>query len=178
MTDRTQRTYPDEPAGPFPRPPVDFSDSEGRAIEVRTADATTFDALVEMYLGFDPGDRAQGIPPVEEDQIREWLETLFDRDSLAVVAWHDDSAVGHAVLVSDDEGEYELAVFVLGDYQDAGIGTRLLEGLLGLGQREGAGRVWLTVERWNEAAIALYRKLGFETTGAESFELEMSIRLH
>ena len=37
--------------------------------------------------------------------------------------------------------------------------------------------MWLTVERWNGAAVSLYRSLGFETTGAESFELEMALRL-
>ena len=37
--------------------------------------------------------------------------------------------------------------------------------------------MWLTVERWNDPAIALYRKVGFETTNTESFEIEMSIRL-
>jgi len=37
--------------------------------------------------------------------------------------------------------------------------------------------VWLTVERWNHAAISLYEKVGFETTGVESFDLEMAIRI-
>jgi len=37
--------------------------------------------------------------------------------------------------------------------------------------------VWLTVERWNRAAVALYEDVGFERSGTESFELEMSLRL-
>ncbi|MFB6087860.1 MAG: N-acetyltransferase family protein [Haloarculaceae archaeon] len=173
----TDRIYPEEPAGSFPAPPLSVTDGEGRTIEIRTVDAGAYEDLVEMYRDFDPADRAQGIPPVSEDAIRDWLEALLDQGSYNVVALHEGSPVGHAILVPDDTGAYELAVFVLHDYQNAGIGTHLLEALLGRGQEAGVERVWLTVERWNEPAIALYKKLGFETCDAESFELEMSIRL-
>jgi ribosomal protein S18 acetylase RimI-like enzyme len=37
--------------------------------------------------------------------------------------------------------------------------------------------VWLTVERWNRPAVNLYEETGFETSDAESFELEMTVRL-
>ncbi|PSP85886.1 hypothetical protein BRC83_01995 [Halobacteriales archaeon QS_1_68_17] len=57
------------------------------------------------------------------------------------------------------------------------IGTVLLEQLLGLAAETGVERVWLTVERWNEPAIALYEKVGFEVSDAQSFEMEMAIRL-
>jgi ribosomal protein S18 acetylase RimI-like enzyme len=173
----TDRTYPDEPVDSFPEPPDSFTDGEGRTIGIEPADADDFEALVDMYVDFDPADRAQGIPPVDEEPIREWLDALFVEGALNVVARHDGRVVGHALLMPDGHGAYELAVFVLHDYQGAGIGTELLKELLGHGQAEGVEQVWLTVERWNDPAIALYRKLGFETSDAESFELEMSIRL-
>ena len=173
----TGRTYPDETVDSFPKPPLSFSDGDDREIRVEPSGVDDFDALVEMYDDFDPADRAQGIPPVNEDAIREWLDTLLAEGSLNVVAVHGGRVIGHAILVADQEEAYELAVFVLHDYQGAGIGTTLLEGLLGHGVSEDVERVWLTVERWNEPAIALYKKLGFETSNAESFELEMSIRL-
>jgi len=66
---------------------------------------------------------------------------------------------------------------VLQAYQGAGIGTALVETLLGHGQAEGIDHVWLTVERWNDPAISLYEKVGFEISSAESFEIEMAIRL-
>ncbi|PSQ00944.1 GNAT family N-acetyltransferase [Halobacteriales archaeon QS_4_69_31] len=173
----TDRVYPDEPVGAFPRPPLSFTDGEGRAVEVRESGREDYEALVGMYEAFDPADRAQGIPPVAESAIREWLDNLLAMESLNVVATNEGEPVGHAILVPDDQGEYELAVFVLHEYQNAGIGTELLETLLGYGQERGVEKVWLSVERWNEPAIALYRKLGFETSDAESFELEMTIRL-
>jgi len=178
-----ERVYPDEVAGTFSEPPVSFTDGEGRDLEVRafeTVDdeAAAVDALVAMYDDFDPSDRAQGVPPVGEDRVRDWLDTLLEQDGFDVVAWHDDEVAGHATLVPDDGETYELAIFVHQTYQGAGIGTRLIEALLGHAQANGAELVWLSVERWNRPAVALYEKVGFETASAESFEMEMAIRLN
>jgi GNAT superfamily N-acetyltransferase len=183
------RQYPDEPAGPFPSPPTTVEDREGRSVEIRAPDdfaATALDDVVEMYVAFDPTDRAQGIPPTGEDRIRNWLETIGD-DSVNVVARHGEDVVAHAMLVPDapdidaiehnSDIEWELAIFVLQAYQRAGIGTTLLENLLGHAADIGIDRVWLTVERWNNPAIALYERVGFESTGTESFEQEMAIHL-
>ncbi|ESP87519.1 GNAT family N-acetyltransferase [Candidatus Halobonum tyrrellensis] len=174
----SERVYPDEPTGRFPEPPVRFEDAEGRDIEVRayTGDEAEFEALVAMYEAFDPTDRAQGIPPNGESAVRSWLETILGGDCRNVVAWDGDDAAGHATLVRDD-GSFELAIFVLQAYQGAGIGTRLIEALLAHGAATGVEKVWLTVERWNRPAVALYKNVGFETSDAESFELEMTARL-
>jgi len=171
------RQYPDEPAGEFPRPPATATDQDGREIEIRAAGAKQEDELIDMYRDFHPEDRAQGIPPIREEPLRDWLDVLLEADCLNVVAFHGDDAVGHATLVPDERDEYELAIFVLRPYQGAGIGTRLVEHLLGHAQAAGIERVWLTVERWNDPAIALYEKVGFETTSSESFEMEMAIRV-
>ncbi|CCQ36289.1 GNAT family acetyltransferase [Natronomonas moolapensis 8.8.11] len=170
------REYPDDVAGPYEAPPYEFEDREGRVIEVERYD-DGIEPLLEMYAAFDPEDRAQGIPPTNEDQIRTWLETLVEADALNVIAWHGEAPIGHAMLVPDDGGSFELAIFVLREYQNAGIGTGLIEGLLGAGREDGVERVWLSVERWNKPAITLYRKVGFRPTDDGSFELEMSARL-
>ena len=177
------RPYPDAVAGPYDPPPHPFEDKEGRELTVRRygdPEAPVDDeheALVEMYVAFDPEDRAQGIPPVRTDAIEEWLDALFCDDCLNVLAHHGDEPVGHATLVPDRGDTYELAIFVLHTHQGAGIGTTLIEHLLGHAQEQGIGKVWLTVERWNDPAISLYEKVGFELSSSESFELEMAIRL-
>jgi RimJ/RimL family protein N-acetyltransferase len=170
------RRYPDEPIAPPESPPVAFTDREGRDVEIRAYDADV-EALVDMYVDYDPADRAQGIPPSGEESIRQWLDSILAEECVNVVAWHGDRAVGHAMLVPDRQGTYELAIFVQNEHQEAGIGTRLMEALLGRGHEEGVDRVWLTVERWNAAAINLYEKLGFEASDPEGFELEMAARL-
>ncbi|MGM0606026.1 MAG: N-acetyltransferase family protein, partial [Halobacteriota archaeon] len=173
-----ERRYPETVSGPFESPPCRFEDRVGRSIRIEPYEGSdaAFETLVEMYRQFDPADRAQGIPPGREPRIREWLETILADDCLNVIAWDGDTAAGHATLVPDADA-FELAIFVLQDYQQAGIGTRLIEALLGHGADNGVSKVWLTVERWNRAAVALYKKVGFEISNAESFELEMAIRL-
>lgn len=174
MTDR----FPDETAAEFSRPPATVTDREDREIRIRVADDDDdIEPLVEMYLEFNPEDRAQGIPPVREDPIRTWLDNLFGDGCLNLVALHEDEPIGHATLVPDVDDTYELAIFVLSEYQGAGNGTALLERLLGYAQEQGVERVWLSVERWNDPAIALYKKVGFEMSSTESFELEMGIRI-
>lgn len=169
---------PDDPADDeFPTPPRSVEDAGGRAIDYREGEAADREAVVAMYGAFDSADRAQGIPPSQEPGIRDWLETITSAGSLTMVAEHEGDVVGHGMLVPDGEGAYELALFVLQDYQGAGIGTELLRTLLGLGRKRGVERVWLSVERWNDAAIAVYEKVGFERTGSASFEIEMAREL-
>ncbi len=152
-----------------------MDDAEGRRITFEVVEDADTEPIVEMYVAFDPADRAQGIPPSQEDRIRSWLDTLLE-EGLNVLAWDDEDVVGHAVLMPDDDG-WELAIFVNQPYQGAGIGTELIQTLLGYGAEEGVDRVWLTVERWNRPAIALYKSVGFEPSDAESFEMEMSLLL-
>ena len=175
----SDRRYPEAVADAFPAPPTEFTDREDRTVEVRVYDGSgdDYESLVEMYDSFDPADRAQGIPPGGEKRIREWLDAILADDCHNVIAWCDDDVAGHATLVPDGDA-YELAIFVHQTYQRAGIGTHLIRGLLGYGQAEGIQKVWLTVERWNRAAVSLYKKIGFETSNAESFELEMGLRLN
>ncbi|WP_049979892.1 GNAT family N-acetyltransferase [Halolamina rubra] len=173
--------YPDDQAGGFPSPPRTVEDAEGRTIELRVYDGSDADreALQAMYEAFDPADRAQGIPPSRPSKLRGWLDRILSEDCFNVFAWDGDDVVGHVTLVPENgtESPYELAIFVLQSHQGAGIGTALIETTLGYGADQGISQVWLTVERWNRAAVGLYEKIGFETTDAESFELEMAIRL-
>lgn len=175
----SERWFPNEPTGSFPTPPDSLDDREGRVIDIRRYDDQAGDreALVEMYVEFDPGDRAQGIPPVAESDIQDWLELVLTPDAVNVLAWHENSVVGHGMLVPGGDEGYELAIFVHQAYQGAGIGSRLIRCLLGAGATAGVKRVWLTVERWNTVAIDLYKAVGFEIADTEGFELEMTLRL-
>ena len=159
----------------FPTPPYEFEDGEGRTIEIREYDGER-DALMSMYEKFDPGDRAQGIPPVRGDALERWLDSILK--GVNAVAWDGDDAVGHATLVEDEGMDaYELAIFVFQSHQCAGIGSRLIRSVLALAYERGVRDVWLSVERWNRAAVRLYNGVGFEKTRREGFEIEMATRL-
>jgi ribosomal protein S18 acetylase RimI-like enzyme len=160
-------------------PPLRFRDAEGREIALRRYGegpvADELAALVAMYLAYDSSDRTLGIPPVTAERIREWqAHMLADH---CVLAWHGDRVVGQASLVADRDGTHELAIFLDGDYQGAGIGTRLTETLLSHGRERGVNDVWLLVERDNTPAIRLYREVGFVVTEDDGYDLEMSLSM-
>lgn len=164
------------PTDRFPTPPETFRDGEDRRVEIRASNPRDFDDLATMYDGFDASNRAQGIPPGDDRRRREWLDTLLD-DGMNVAAWHDDTPVGHAVLVPIDDAKAELAIFVAPDYQLAGIGSRLLRTLLGHGRTRGVERVWLTVGRTNRVANNLYQSVGFHTVnGGAEREMELDLQ--
>lgn len=159
--------------GSFPVPPRSFEDGTGRTVVLEATDDAA-DALATMYADFAETDRSQGLPPRAETRVEEWVRGLLD-DGINVVARHDDRVVGHAVLVPFD-GMAELAIFVHPDYQQVGVGSRLIRALLGEGERAGVGTVWLCVERANTVAVNLYRSVGFERT-VDGIEIEMELPL-
>lgn len=174
--------------GSFPRPdaarsrrgpPVDFEDGDGREIALRAFGdgplSDERDALLDMYLDYDPAERSLGIPPVREDKLRTWLDRLLE--GYCVLAWHDERPVGQAVLLEDGHGNHELAVFIHQDYHHAGIGTRLVETLLAYGKRRGVEDVWLLVEGENRPARNLYEDVGFTITDDRNHAVVMALSL-
>jgi len=154
----------------FPRPPDQFTDATGRTVAIEAYDGDA-GPLVAMYRTFDDDSRSQGIPPRTESQRREWVETLL-AEGLNVVVRHDGELVGHAVLMPSN-GTAELAIFVRPAYQSAGIGTRLIEVLLGHGQANDIDHVWLSVAQTNRVAMKLYHGVGFDTRLIDRAEQEM-----
>ena len=59
-------------------------------------------------------------------------------------------------------------VLVLAGFRDQGLGTALVEESERLIHEAGAGHSTLEVEKVNEAAIRLYKRLGYLTTGETS----------
>lgn len=167
---------PEVSVSKFPSPPFEFDDGEQRSIEVRPVEGDDVDGLYEMYLEFDPRDRAQGVPPAREEPLRDWLDIVLE--GINVAAWHSGGAAGHATLIHDEDADaHELAIFVLQSYQGAGVGSKLIQGAFSEGYERGVREVWLTVERWNRSAIGLYRKTGLQEVGGSGLEIEMAAKL-
>ena len=98
------------------------------------------------------------------DFMRSQLGLPDSRTNL-VAELHGD-LVGHAaLLVVADEG-HVTSVAVAPDQQRMGIGRVLLAALCSDAEHRGLGAMTLEVRVSNAAAIALYRRLGFERTGA------------
>jgi ribosomal protein S18 acetylase RimI-like enzyme len=157
------------------RPVPTVEDDRGREVQFLPYQERDFDALVRLYRVFDPNQRSQGVPPVGEQDIREWLGQVLDGPS--VLAWDGGQVVGHVLFLPDDEGEHELAIFVHQEYQRAGIGSALLETGLEYARGQGVTTVWVSVARGNRAAQRLCRGAGFRFDEPSGLTFRMSRRL-
>lgn len=160
-------------------PPFTFTDGAGREIAIRPYGATEgvdeYEALVDMYLDFDPDYRSLGIPPTDERRIRAWLDVILSDH--CVLAWHDGRPIGQAVLVHDEGDSYELAIFLHQDYHGVGVGSELLPAMLSYGKAHGVEHVWLLVEWDNRLAVNLYNDVGFAVVDEDGYDVEMALTL-
>lgn len=157
----------------FPRPPISFSDSEGRQITIKSYVGSP-EPLLGMYEAFEEPVR-RGLPPQTEADRKNWLDVLLT-EGINVVARYDWGVVGHATLVPQN-GSSELLIFVRPDKQSQGIGTQLLQGLLGFGQANGIEHVWLSVTCDNLPLIRLCTGLGFAPPPSAEVEFKLEREL-
>jgi ribosomal protein S18 acetylase RimI-like enzyme len=153
-------------------PPFTHTDTERREIEVRRYQQSDFDDLVTMYDTFASDQRTQGTPPLKTDDIRAWLSDILD--GVNAVAICENQLIGHVSFVPDEAGRHELAIFVHQNYQQAGIGSRLLAGGLGLAKQQGVDYVWLSVEKSKRYQQRFYNCAGFTTDGPMGIAYRMS----
>jgi len=139
-----------------------FVDREGVPWSVVPADDSDIDALVGMYDDFDPGQRAQGLPPRNRGRIEKWLRDVFE-EGCHFVARSPDRIVGHAFYAPTADPEPEFAVFVHQSVQNRGIGTELGRHVVATSGAADREALTLVVDRHNRAARAVYERLGFET---------------
>jgi len=78
-----------------------------------------------------------------------------------VVGWCDITSLHQPVFAHSGT----LGIGVLADYRGQGIGEDLMRAALNKAKARGLTRIELTVREHNKAAIALYKKLGFEIEG-------------
>ena len=69
--------------------------------------------------------------------------------------------VGWAYAEHATSGQASLGMGIVDGYRSAGLGTRLLTGVIDWARRQGAHKVVLEVWPHNTRAIGLYEKLGF-----------------
>lgn len=95
----------------------------------------------------------------------QWQRELADGQRPGLGLWREGRlvAMGCAWLIVDEL--HITLVAVAPAHRRQGLAQRVLGELLQLGRRRGAARATLEVASSNQAALALYRVLGFETQG-------------
>lgn len=153
-------------------PPTTVTDAHNQSIEIRSYTDDDYGSLVSMYGEFDQSQRAQGVPPLATEEIREWLTDILG--GVNVVACHEGRIIGHVSFVKDGTGRHELAIFVHQDYQQAGVGSRLMAAGLGHARENDVCYVWLSVERTKRYQQRFYNRAGFSAVNPFGLEMRMS----
>ena len=94
------------------------------------------------------------------------LKLLLRDGNFALVAMEGEVVVGYVGVLLIPPDEFEITnVAVHPDFRRRGVGEALMRALSEKVFAEGQARISLEVRASNEAAIALYRKLGFSSCG-------------
>ncbi len=136
-------------------------------VEVRTATVDDLDAVVELYAAVAEEGRWIGAEaPVDKVERRARFESSIRRDDAEFfVATDDDRIVGELGIEVAGYGVAEFGMMVAADARGRGVGSGLLSAAIEWARGAGAHKVGLQVWPHNEAAIALYRKFGFDEEG-------------
>jgi ribosomal-protein-alanine N-acetyltransferase len=94
-----------------------------------------------------------------------WSELAQYETRHYVAAWDGTDLQGYAGLTAYGEEAWVQTIGVAPSYQRQGVGTALLEDLLGEARRRDAETIALEVRADNAPAQALYERHGFSTAG-------------
>ena len=135
-------------------------------VVIRRSTAEDFEAWLELFQEVADEGRWIGREGLlDRAELRQVFErTLTTDDGHTFIAERDGAVVG-ALFVTLQSGLAELGMMVRRDERGRGIGSALMASCLRWCRDRHAHKVALTVWPHNEAAIALYRSLGFAVEG-------------
>ncbi len=106
-------------------------------------------------------------PPFEK--VAGFQKSIIDKDGSAYYAIHNDQVVGWCDVFPLDNPRQKhrgyLGMGLLPEYRGKGLGTQLMTAVLAHAKKSGLEKVELHVYTTNIAAIALYKRCGFEEEG-------------
>jgi len=144
------------------RVPHAFLNKRNEPILVAPLDERHEDGLARMYLAYEPRNSFWGLPPIQDDACRQWVEGMIADGVNLLALSFDAGVVGHAGLFPMDEGACEMLVVVSPRFQNQGIGTQLARCAVQVSHEIGFCRIWLSIEANNLRARHVFRKCGFE----------------
>lgn len=155
--------------------PVYKKAKNGQTVELRNAEVTDADALIE-YLKITSGETPYLIREPEEiavtpEQERQFLQSKTESErELLLIALIDGKHIGNCALMQIAPyrryaHRCAVAIALYQAYCGIGIGQMMLETVLQTAKELGYEQAELEVMAGNESAIALYEKLGFRKYG-------------
>lgn len=145
--------------------------------EIKESDAEEFLSLCKkidaetQFMMFEPGERPTTIGE-QRDEIKDIL--LKDNQTI-FVAEKDSQLIGYLAAYGGRYKRNRHSVYIITGipraFTSQGVGTRLFVELEKWAKKNKIHRLELTVMVHNEAALALYRKMGFEIEGRKQHSL-------
>ena len=104
------------------------------------------------------------------------LARLEQGDGYYLVAWQDDEPLGHAHLALTDPPELQ-DVSVRPEYRRRGVATALADAAERAAVARGFSRLRLSVSVDNDAALVMYRHLGYRDVGVPPRRVQGTIQI-
>jgi RimJ/RimL family protein N-acetyltransferase len=136
-------------------------------IEVRRATAADVPAMVDVFAAVAAEGMWIGAEvPVDRDQRALGFTATIGGEGAAFVAVADDVVVGHLGVHPSRSGTADFGMVVADGWRSKGVGSALLSAAIDWARAQG-GVHKLALQVWphNGAALALYRRFGFQPEG-------------
>lgn len=136
-------------------------------IEVRPAAAADIETWLDLYAAVaGEGRWIGGELPIDRARMEKgFLAMVDDPEEGVFVAEADGRIVGQLGIGRKRDGHAELGMLVADGWRGRGVGSALMDAAIDWARAHDVHKVALEVWPHNEAAIALYRKFGFEEEG-------------
>ncbi|MEO0997103.1 MAG: bifunctional helix-turn-helix transcriptional regulator/GNAT family N-acetyltransferase [Pseudomonadota bacterium] len=147
---------------------AEYSARELRRVRIVDYEPDYRDAF--RQLNYDWIERYFEVEPEDREALNHPEEKILAPGGYIAMALYDNRAVGTCALLRHSADTFELAkMAVSAEAQGRGIGERLGRRVIDEAKARGASRIYLESNRTLEAALRLYRRLGFrQTFGLES----------
>jgi ribosomal protein S18 acetylase RimI-like enzyme len=86
--------------------------------------------------------------------------------------YHDDTLVGYlAYVIKEDHRVFLSKIYLKTEVQGLGLGKLMLNRVKDYAKTNNCKAIYLTVNRDNEKGVRAYKRVGFEITGEENFDI-------
>src|SRR2546427_9811159 len=137
---------------------------DGRRIILTVYPPEDKDALVSMYANMSPEALEWRLPPYDRSRIEYWNSDLTNNITL-IARLEERHLRLFRIPFERRKGVGEVLIYVHQDFQNLGLGTRMMRKAIELAKEQGFHRIGLTVVADNHSAIKVYEKVGFKKEG-------------
>jgi RimJ/RimL family protein N-acetyltransferase len=130
-------------------------------------------ALHEIVNMPEVADVLGPIPPLTYEKFEKWHGRFIEHPKhVALVAQVEKKVVGLVTLsIGEEIHRYDswLSIYVHKNFWRKGIGTQLMKAIMNVARDIGLRRISLVVYAGNDAAIRMYKKIGFKIEGCQKY---------